>query len=341
MIDLAIQPYDDIQNYLDILYANGGGTCTLETGTHTLTQDLIILSGVTLKGASRDNCIIECGDFSVRMEGTDVYNTGDVSITNGSTTVTGSGTTFDVSMVGRHIWLQDSWYEIATFTSDTELELIDIYTGTTLTNETDYVISQINLLPQLQTITVQNSTGSGVVCNYCRENLLSNINIYNCIVGLEMNYCIYPKMLLSSDYNEVGAVWNNVYGYNIDFCEFSYSTVGVGLVMTKCGKSNLYSSSFANNATNGITMTNCSSNPIDSCDLSNNGANGIELISNCNTNSFSSGTSFDNNGAYGIKINNANCSDNILTGVIALGNISGSLDDSGTGTLKSLTVNKL
>ena len=323
MIDLAIQPYDNIQNYLDISYANGGGTCTLETGTHTLTQDLIILSGVTLKGASRDNCIIECGDFSVRMEGTDVYNTG------------------DVSMVGRHIWLQDSWYEIATFTSDTELELIDIYTGTTLTNETDYVISQINLLPQLQTITVQNSTGSGVVCNYCRENLLSNINIYNCIVGLEMNYCIYPKMLLSSDYNEVGAVWNNVYGYNIDFCEFSYSTVGAGLVMTKCGSSNLYSSSFNNNTTNGITMTNCSLNPIDSCDLSNNGVNGIELISNCNANSFSSGTSFDNNGAYGIKINNANCSDNILTGVIALGNISGSLDDSGTGTLKSLTVNKL
>lgn len=341
MINLAIQSYDDIQTYLDISYKTGGGTCTLDSGTHTLTADLIIPSGVTLKGVSRDNCIIECGDFSVRIEGTDVYNTGDISITTGTTTVIGIATTFVDSMIGQNIWLQDNWYEIVSITSETELEVIDIYTGTTLTNETNYVISTINLMAQIWDLTIQNSTGSALVANYTREVVLNNVNFYTSAIGIEMNYCLYPRILMSADYNEVGAVWNYVWGYDINFSEFSYSTVGAGLEMTNCGNANMYSSSFNSNTTNGITMTSCIGNPIDSCDISNNGTNGIELVSNCNQNSASGVTSFNNNGTYGISINDATSTDNILAGVIAIGNGTANLLDSGTGTLKSLTVNIL
>jgi len=242
--EIIITSSDSIQDALDKISANGGGIVLMQPGTYTLTADISIPSGVTLQGASRDNCIIECGDFSVKIEGTDIYNTGNVSITKGSTTVTGSGTTFDVSMVGRDIWLKDSWYEIASYVSGTHIEIVDTYVGTTLTNETDYFISSINLLAQLQTLTIQNSVGSGIICNYTREPRFENINIYTSAVGLEMNFSQFPRISVSSDYNEIGAVWNNVYGYNIDFCEFSYSTVGAGLVMTKCGSSKLWIKSY-------------------------------------------------------------------------------------------------
>src|SRR6266576_2053302 len=53
----------------------------------------------------------------------DNYTTGTVTLTNASTVVTGSGTTFTAAMVGRFIKgnLDGRYYEIATFTSTTVL----------------------------------------------------------------------------------------------------------------------------------------------------------------------------------------------------------------------------
>lgn len=51
------------------------------------------------------------------------YTTGTVTITRGSKTVTGSGTTFTDSHVGQHIRIATSWYEIGQFTSATSLQL--------------------------------------------------------------------------------------------------------------------------------------------------------------------------------------------------------------------------
>jgi hypothetical protein len=61
------------------------------------------------------------------------YTTGTVTATNGSTVLTGSGTTFTSSMVGR--WFRATadgeWYRIATFTSTTVLGLHKKFEGTT------------------------------------------------------------------------------------------------------------------------------------------------------------------------------------------------------------------
>jgi hypothetical protein len=66
------------------------------------------------------------------------YSTGEVSVTDGDATVTGSGTTFTAAMVGRKIRFngQAEYYTIATFTSDTALELDQTYSGTSDANAT-------------------------------------------------------------------------------------------------------------------------------------------------------------------------------------------------------------
>ncbi len=66
------------------------------------------------------------------------YTTGTVSATNGSKTVTGSGTTFTSAMVNRKIRIdnQSEYYRIAAFVSTTEVTLETTYEGTTVSDKT-------------------------------------------------------------------------------------------------------------------------------------------------------------------------------------------------------------
>lgn len=87
------------------------------------------------------------------------YTTGTiVSIANGATTVTGTGTTWTSKMIGRFIRITDSdtanagdgeWYEIASVTSTTILELTTNYQGVSIAAATvAYTIGQVSLIPE-------------------------------------------------------------------------------------------------------------------------------------------------------------------------------------------------
>lgn len=87
------------------------------------------------------------------------YSTGSiVSIANGATTVTGTGTSWTASMAGRYIRITESntanngdgyWYEVASVTSSTILELKAPYQGTTIAVGTaPYVLGQITYEPE-------------------------------------------------------------------------------------------------------------------------------------------------------------------------------------------------
>lgn len=89
----------------------------------------------------------------------DDYTTGSiVSIANGTTTVTGTGTTWTTSMAGRYIQITESdsankgdgfWYEIASVTSATVLELTKKYEGTSIAAGTAaYTIGQVSPIPE-------------------------------------------------------------------------------------------------------------------------------------------------------------------------------------------------
>jgi hypothetical protein len=81
------------------------------------------------------------------------YSTGTISITTNTRTVTGSGTTFTSSMVGRYLKTSDGlWYEISAFSSTTSITLAKTYEGTTISGAT-YTIGEVPTIPDgFQTI---------------------------------------------------------------------------------------------------------------------------------------------------------------------------------------------
>lgn len=80
-----------------------------------------------------------------------------VSATNGDQTVTGTGTSWTAGMAGRYIKIDEDntadsgdgqWYEIASITDGTNLELTVPYQGTTFSGATTgYTIAQMSIIP--------------------------------------------------------------------------------------------------------------------------------------------------------------------------------------------------
>lgn len=77
-----------------------------------------------------------------------IYATGTISVSNGGTTITGSGTTFTSSMARRFIKPTGAkyWYEIKTFNSTTGLTLVNNYQEATVSGVT-FQIAELLRLP--------------------------------------------------------------------------------------------------------------------------------------------------------------------------------------------------
>lgn len=80
------------------------------------------------------------------------YTTGTISATNGSATITGSGTTFTAAMVGRYFQITSStgdgmWYKVSNFNSTTSITLENYYQGTNVSG-VNYQIAEAFGLPE-------------------------------------------------------------------------------------------------------------------------------------------------------------------------------------------------
>jgi len=77
----------------------------------------------------------------------DDYDTGTITVTNNSLIITGSGTTFTTTMIGRWILLPNGiWHKIQTFTNAISLALYKTYEGTTTVGAT-YTIGDCPIIP--------------------------------------------------------------------------------------------------------------------------------------------------------------------------------------------------
>jgi hypothetical protein len=78
------------------------------------------------------------------------YDVGTISVTNGSTTVTGSGTDFISGVqVGEGLYIGGDLYEIAVVNSSTQLTLADAYLGSTATGQDYKIIPTQSLVADL------------------------------------------------------------------------------------------------------------------------------------------------------------------------------------------------
>lgn len=109
-----------------------------------LAQDFVVNAFRRLAETRRWSWLVRFGQFIAPP----VYNTGTVSVTQNSTTVTGVGTVFTSDMVGRQfrIGLTAPIYTIAQFVSSTQVELDSVWGGTTAVTQT-YSIYQCYFTP--------------------------------------------------------------------------------------------------------------------------------------------------------------------------------------------------
>jgi len=360
---ITINNTEDIQTNLDIIFTAGGGILYLQPGTYTLNADLSIPAGVTLQGVSRDGVIIDCNtSYKVQIVGSDGYSTGTVEITNGGTTVTGTGTTWTAAMVGRSILLGETgafaWYEITARASNTSITIGSAYTGKTLIGANDYALATVNVNSTIRKITIQNATGVGLKGQYLMEPNFDDIFVTGCGTGIDLDQVVYPRIFATSIDNGINLDMYQVSGFKIDFSVFDDSTTGAGVVMSSCGNATFFDSSCSGNATDGINMTSCSLISFISIDVSSNGGQGIEFVANVKDCQFiavnaslntSDGYKFTassirnvissstiaNNGGFGINIVSAffpNTSNQIISPTFS-SNTSGDINDGGTSTV--------
>lgn len=74
------------------------------------------------------------------------YTTGTLSVTQNTSAVTGSGTSWTSSMIGRSILLDGLWYEISNVGSTTSITLAKTFEGATITAGT-YTIGEVTSIP--------------------------------------------------------------------------------------------------------------------------------------------------------------------------------------------------
>jgi hypothetical protein len=82
----------------------------------------------------------------------DDYSTGSIAVTQDSTAVVGTGTTFTANMVGRSLKVNDGspdgiWYKIASFTDATHITLENVYEGNAGSGKS-YLIGELPDIPE-------------------------------------------------------------------------------------------------------------------------------------------------------------------------------------------------
>jgi hypothetical protein len=355
----TIDHVSEIQPAIDELVEAGGGIIYLKDGEYVLTEDIVIPSGVTLSGVNRDGTIIDCNSaFGIKMQGSDAYNIGSVTMSTSATTVTGSGITeFVDTMIGQTILLGRNgylgWYEITGVTDTATITIDPPYTGPHL-EEQNYTIATAVYNPIVSRLTVTNATGAGITAQYAQEVNLDDIVVTGCGTGIDFDEVMFPKTFATISANGTNLDWFEVSGFKVDFTESSDATAGPGLRLQGVGNGTCIDSEFSSNSESGVKMINCSKIAYISVTMTANGRNGVEMESQCTDNKFTSldivsntlsgvqlsttsntniiyGCNLNGNGTYGVEVAASNFSTIVLGSQFA-GNGTEAMIDSGTGT---------
>ena len=231
--DSANKEYAITTQYDAIVDAGGNGTHTLlsaavtagassiyiKSGTYSESTNIDFSANapVHIVGENKHDTIIDFGTNNVGLilngGGTPTI-TGTVSITSGGTAVVGVGTLFSTQLSsGDYILLEETFYEIDTITDATNLDLVTIYNGVTLSGEAYVGLPLIS--GTFQNFTVQSSgtgtanqlilssTISAIVEDMCFKNARNNAITFNTLVGsASSTQTLINKCIIDSPQND-------------------------------------------------------------------------------------------------------------------------------------------
>ena len=355
---LTLSPGDDIQSAVDSMSSNGAGTLQLSPGTYNVSTDIVLPSSVVITGIG-PGVVIDFGSgaHQIQMKGSNAYATGTLSVTQGSTSVTGSGTTWTNGMVGQSILLEDFWYTVASVGSATSITLDSSYRGTTLSGST-YVIADIISNSGISNVTLQNSSVALVSSQYGDSCFVSDVVMDSGLLGVESLDSSGFQVLNSfttgcgsgvsinnshfgtyTNSNNVGNSPNGgnsfVNSRNWTLSAFgSQGCTGNGLSLQGC--SNVGIENFAIRQIDGIGIEFVSGNSdigVLDGDIEYCTSDAIKITGSTDGIVIGTANTIRNNTGWGVNIANANCDTNIVIGNSFSNNTAGNVTDSGTGTL--------
>jgi len=360
---VVVKVGQDIQSAVNRINELGGGTVFLENGTHKRTTDLVLYSYVKLQGQSADNCTLDFNATSaeIKIVGTNAYTTGTISTTNRDATVTGSGTTFTDAMAGRYMLLAGVWYQIASITDTTHLELAIPYGAIAFSGEGTVIATKKDDVKIID-LKISNSTGTGIAVQYINEFFTKNVLIQLCGTGLTVDDSSNLQIdTIDFALNGEATVLTNCHLVGMKDTGSLTTTVGDGVEFNNCTGINISGLFIFNSAVDGIRFVGCSSIVGVGMFVVTSGGDGIEFVSG-NTDVVLEGSASNSNagdgiqmtattdyckligciardnGAYGIDIQNANCDKNTITNCTTNGNSTGDINDTGTGTVAANNV---
>lgn len=353
---ITIDTSQDIQDAIDTINTAGGGVLRLKAGTYTQTSDITLPSSVQLEGENTSTTKISfSGAYGIVMTGTNVYTTGTLSVNQGSTSVTGSGTTWTAAMIGRQIFISNRWYVIANVGSATSITLASAFADSNVSGGSYRIASVIKDI-EIKEITLQSSSGTAISGTDVRDLLLEDVDILSNNKGISLTnfYQIQvirvavaastsngveltngtffnPQQLASVSNGGSGFVLSTVRSCPFLFCAANANTAD-GFNITDADNCS-FSVEASGNGGQGLEFVSGSdNNKIFDCIVNGNTSDGIKFTATCDNNVVSLST-ITSNGAYGVNIAASTC-DNTIVDIsnIISGNVIDSISDSGSGT---------
>ena len=347
-----------IQEAIDEVNDFGGGEVFLKNGTYTLNNDLTLYSKVSLIGESFGGVVIVfAGAYSLKGTGSSIYSTGTVSITKGSTALTGLNTLWLANVTTSHkIVLSKFPYDIASVDSDTGITLSSKYAGATLSDAT-YVSAVYISGNKVENLIISGSSTHGVNFSYVDLPLL--YFVYASAVGgngFRFTNCLRTslELCIADGCGSSGIYAANTYLLNGDRAILT-NNASHGFEGDDVANMIFVSSPSDNNTTNGFNIINSTKYTLDVCEGARNGthglytsassygqineggydANGTDGVRIDANSDFNNVVSVEatGNGGYGVNINSADCTANIVALSQLSGNILGNTSDSGTGSI--------
>jgi hypothetical protein len=354
--DITVYPGDNIQAALDEVKKIGGGRVLFTPGTYNINNHLVVYSGTRLVGHGL-NTIINFGGgaYSIRMVGTDAYSDGTVSISHGSTTVTGSSTAFTSAMVGTHILLEDLLYEVTAVTDGTHLTIASEYFGTSLSGATYFLADTVHDIT-IRSLLISNSSAPIIKAQY-----FQNIYVDDCVmaggsIGIDADDASFITIINSAMVQCTQGVTLNGVHFGMWLSCTIAGTTNQGFVLNTARNHQFAVFNIQGTNGDGAEFTSCKNNSWVGFSVKDVAGIGMEFISGNSDMDFTNGTisyctgdgikltattdylqfasnSINNNGGYGMNIAASTCDNNVIGVNSFHDNSSGNLNDSGTGTV--------
>lgn len=314
---------DAIQNAINELSDQGGGTLLMRAGTYTLTNDLTVPTGVSLVGESFGTTVLVfAGFFGIVITGSDAYSTGTISVTRGSKTVTGSGTSWLANVTANHkIKIDGLPYDITSVDTNTQITLANKQFGQTQAG-LSYLAAVFAERVEIENLVIISVAGVGLSCTYTDLIKVSNTIISAPGVNgvsLSDGSRFDADTLIIDAAGDSGFIASNYDLINLTRT-LATNSVSHGFNMTDCTAVVFYSCPANANGGSGYNIEGGNRLAWVICEASENTSYGIHILDNTNQ-IIVNGGAFNRN-VDGIRLGGTVTKTTISGGAIATGNSS-------------------